>query len=127
MLYSLKIIGNYFLLLFRALHSRKTGKCTDAAELELGSNLKDFTAFAYRNGSIFARGILTFCPMKRLPGRQAVRRKSWTRFYGYRERIRITAIEWEHIDRDTKDSIKQRLAAALFKFRFDEQSYLGKE
>ena len=36
-------------------------------------------------------------------------------------RIRIAAIENGHIDRDTEDSIKQRLVAALFKFRFDEQ------
>ncbi len=30
-------------------------------------------------------------------------------------------IENGHIDRDTEDSIKARLVAALFKFRFDEQ------
>lgn len=39
----------------------------------------------------------------------------------YSKRIRITAIENGHIDRDTEDSIKQRLVASLFKFRFDEQ------
>ncbi len=39
----------------------------------------------------------------------------------YNKRIRIAAIENGHIDRDTKDSIKQRLVTALFKFRFDEQ------
>ncbi len=31
------------------------------------------------------------------------------------------ALENGHIDRDTEDSIKQRLGAVLFKFRFDEQ------
>ena len=41
----------------------------------------------------------------------------------YSKRIRIAAIENGHIDRDTEDSIKQRLVAALFKFRFDEQTY----
>ena len=41
----------------------------------------------------------------------------------YSRRIRIAAIENGHIDRDTEDSIKQRLVAALFKFRFDEQPY----
>ena len=41
----------------------------------------------------------------------------------YSKRIRIVAIENGHIDRDTEDSIKQRLVAALFKFRFDEQPY----
>jgi len=40
----------------------------------------------------------------------------------YSKRIRIAAIENEHIDRDTVDSIKQRLVAALFKFRFDGQA-----
>ena len=35
--------------------------------------------------------------------------------------IRIAAIENGHIDRDTEDSIKSRLVAALFKFHFDEQ------
>ncbi len=39
----------------------------------------------------------------------------------YNKRIRIAVIENGHIDRDTKDSIKQRLVTALFKFRFDEQ------
>ena len=41
----------------------------------------------------------------------------------YSRRIRIAAIENGHIDRDTEDSIKQRLVAALFKLRFDEQPY----
>ena len=39
----------------------------------------------------------------------------------YSKQIRIAAIENGHIDRDTEDSIKQRLVTALFKFRFDEQ------
>ncbi len=39
----------------------------------------------------------------------------------YSKRIRIAAIENGHIDRDTEDSIKQRLVASLFKFRFDGQ------
>ena len=38
----------------------------------------------------------------------------------YKEHI-SAAIENGHIDRDTEDSIKQRLVTALFKFRFDEQ------
>ena len=39
----------------------------------------------------------------------------------YSKRVRIAAIENGHIDRDTEDSIKSRLVAVLFKFRFDEQ------
>ncbi len=42
-------------------------------------------------------------------------------FGHYSKRIRIAAIENGHIDRDMEDSIKQRLVAALFKFRFDKQ------
>ncbi len=38
----------------------------------------------------------------------------------YSKRIRIAAIENVHIDRDPEDSIKSRLVAALFKFRFDK-------
>jgi hypothetical protein len=41
----------------------------------------------------------------------------------YNKRIRIAAIKNGHMDRETEDSIKQRLVAALFKFRFDEQPY----
>ncbi len=41
----------------------------------------------------------------------------------YSKRIRIAAIGNGHIDKDTEDSINQRLVAALFKFRFDEQPY----
>ena len=41
----------------------------------------------------------------------------------YSKCIRIAVIENGHIDRDTEDSIKSRLVAALFKFRFDEQPY----
>ena len=40
----------------------------------------------------------------------------------YSKRIRIAAIENGHIDKDTEDSIKSRLVAALFKFRFDGQA-----
>ena len=39
----------------------------------------------------------------------------------YSKRIRIAAIENGHIDRDTENSIRSQLVAALFKFRFDEQ------
>ena len=45
----------------------------------------------------------------------------------YSKRIRIAAIENGHIGRDTEDSIKSRLVAALFKFRFDEQPYTKTE
>ncbi len=40
----------------------------------------------------------------------------------YSRRIRYAAIENGHINPDTEDSIKSRLVAALFKFRFDEQA-----
>jgi len=74
--------------------------------------------------------------MKRLSGQPAVSQKPWTRFYSITASesespllkmgistgiIRIAAIENGHIDRDTEDSIKLRLVAAVFKLRFDEQ------
>ena len=39
----------------------------------------------------------------------------------YSRRIHYAAIENRHVNPDTEDSIKSRLVAALFKFRFDEQ------
>ena len=39
----------------------------------------------------------------------------------YSRRIHYAAIENGHVNPDTEDSIKSRLVAALFKFRFDEQ------
>ncbi len=41
----------------------------------------------------------------------------------YGKQIRLASLENGHINKDTEDSIKQRLVAALFKFRFDEQPY----
>lgn len=37
----------------------------------------------------------------------------------YNKRIRYASLENGHINIDTEDSIRQRLVAALFKFRFD--------
>ena len=39
----------------------------------------------------------------------------------YGKQIRNASLENGHINKDTEDSIKQRLVTALFKFRFDEQ------
>ena len=41
----------------------------------------------------------------------------------YGKQIRLASLENGHINKDTEDSIKQRLVTALFKFRFDEQPY----
>ena len=38
----------------------------------------------------------------------------------YSRRIHYAAIENRHVNPDTEDSIKSRLVAALFKFRFDK-------
>jgi hypothetical protein len=67
------------------------GNVRTLPEYDRVSNPQDFTASAQRNGGAFTWG------------------------------IRIAAIENGHIDRDTEESIKSRLVAALFKFRFDEQ------
>ena len=39
----------------------------------------------------------------------------------YGKRLRLASLENGQVNKDTEDSIKQRLVAALFKFRFDEQ------
>ncbi len=44
----------------------------------------------------------------------------------YSQRIRHAALENGHVNTDIEDSIKSRLIAALFKFRFDEQAYNGR-
>lgn len=40
----------------------------------------------------------------------------------YSRQIRLAALENGHINKDTEDSIKQRLITAIFKFRFDGQA-----
>ena len=39
----------------------------------------------------------------------------------YSRQIRLAALENGHVNKDTEDSIKRRLIAALFRFRFGEQ------
>lgn len=39
----------------------------------------------------------------------------------YGKRIRLASLENGQVNKDTEDNIKQRLVAALFKFRFDER------
>ena len=39
----------------------------------------------------------------------------------YSRQIQLAALENGHINKDTEDSIKQRLVAALFQFRLDRQ------
>ena len=41
----------------------------------------------------------------------------------YGKQIQIVSLENGYVNKDTEDSIKQRLITALFKFRFDEQPY----
>ena len=40
----------------------------------------------------------------------------------YSRRIRYASLENGHVNPDAEDSIKSRLVAALFKFRFDGQA-----
>ena len=84
--------GKSFSFIFRGLYTAgNRGSVRTLPEYDRVSNPQDFAVPAKENGGAFA----------------------W--------RIRIAAIENGHIDRDTEDSIKQRIVAALFKFRFDEQ------
>lgn len=40
----------------------------------------------------------------------------------YSRQIRLAALENGHINKDTEDSIKQRLISTLFQFRLDRQA-----
>ena len=40
----------------------------------------------------------------------------------YSRQIRLAALENGHVNKDTEDSIKQRLISALFQFRLDGQA-----
>ena len=40
----------------------------------------------------------------------------------YSRQIRLAALENGHVNKDTEDSIKRRLVAALFQFRLDGQA-----
>ena len=86
--------GNHFPLLFRALHTAgNRGNVRTLPEYDRVSNPQDVKTPAKENGGAFTWG------------------------------IRLASLENGHINKDTEDSIKQRLVTALFKFRFDEQPY----
>ena len=111
--------GNHFPLFFRALQTvGDWGNVRTLPEYNRVSNPKDIEASAGRNGGAFTWGIRTLSLMKRLYGRQRASRKRWTRFYS------ITAGEsaMPPLKTDTENSIKSRLVAVLFKFRFDGQA-----
>ena len=117
--------GNHFPLLFRRLHTAGNREnARTLPEYDRVSNPQDVKTSAKGNGGAFAWGIRPFYPMKRLSGRTNGEPEAADEVLRhYSKRIQIAAIENGHIDRDTEDSIKSRLVAALFKFRFDEQPY----
>ncbi len=41
----------------------------------------------------------------------------------YSKRIWLASLENGHVNKETEDNIKRQFIAALFQFRFDEQSY----
>ena len=86
--------GNHFPLLFRGLYTTgNRGNVRTLPEYNRVSNPQDVKTPAKENGGAFTWG------------------------------IRLASLENGHINKDTEDSIKQRLVTALFKFRFDEQPY----
>ena len=110
--------GKSFIFTFSGVtHNRKSGNYTDAAGVQ--------------RGIIYT--VPCKCCMKKwrnpklVPYETIVRATSGEpeavdevlRHYG--KRIRLASLENGQVNKDTEDSIKQRLVAALFKFRFDEQ------
>ena len=109
-------------------HNRKSGKCTDAAGVRPGIKSAGLYGSCKRKWRCFRTGnpnLLSYETIVRATSGEPEAVDEVLRHYS--KRIRIAAIENGHIDRDTEDSIKSRLVAALFKFRFDEQPYTKTE
>ena len=104
------------------IHSGKSGKCTDAAGVRPGIRYAGRYSFCTKKWRCFHMGNPNLLPYETIVRATSGEPEAVDEVLRhYSKRIRIAAIENGHIDRDTEDSIKQRLVAALFKFRFDEQ------
>ena len=103
-------------------HNRKSGKCTDAAGVRPGIKSAGLYSFCTKKWRCFHMGNPNLLPYETIVRATSGEPEAVDEVLRhYSKRIRIAAIENGHIDRDTEDSIKQRLVTALFKFRFDEQ------
>ena len=104
------------------MHNRKSGKCTDAAGVRPGIKSAGLCGSCKGKWKCFRMGSPNLLPYETIVRATSGEPEAVDEVLRhYSKRIRIAAIENGHIDRDTEDSIKQRLVATLFKFRFDEQ------
>ncbi len=104
------------------IHSGKAGKCMDAAGVRPGIKSAGLYSFCTRKWRCFRMGNPNLLPYEMIARATSGEPEAVDEVLRhYSKRIRSAAIENGHIDRDTEDSIKSRLVAALFKFRFDEQ------
>ena len=95
-------------------HSRKSGKCTDAAGVPPGIKSAGLYSFCTRKWRCFHMenpNLLPYETIVRATSGEPEAVDEVLRHYG--KRIRIAVIENGHIDRDTEDSIKSRLVIAL--------------
>ena len=115
--------GKSFSFIFSGIiHSGKSGKCTDAAGVRPGIRYAGRYSFCTKKWRCFHMGNPNLVPYETIIRATSGEPEAVDEVLRhYSKRIRIAAIENGHIDRDTEDSIKSRLVAALFKFRFDEQ------
>ena len=114
--------GKSFIFTFSGvIHNRKSGKCTDAAGVRPGIKSAGLYGSCKGKWRCFRMGNPNLLPYETIVRATSGEPEAVDEVLRhYSKRIRIAAIENGHIDRDTEDSIKQRLVAALFKFRFDE-------
>lgn len=104
------------------IHSGKLGKCTDAAGVRLGIKSAGHYGFCKGKWRCFRIGNPNLIPYETIVRATSGEPEAVDEVLRhYSQRIRIAAIESGHVNPDTEDSIKSRLVAALFKFRFDEQ------
>ena len=115
--------GKSFSFIFSGItHNRKSGKCTDAAEVRPGIKSAGRYSFCTKKWRCFHMGNPNLLPYETIVRATSGEPEAVDEvLQHYSKRIRIAAIENGYIDRDTEDNIKARLVSVLFKFRFDEQ------
>ena len=103
-------------------HSRKSENYTDAAGVRRGITytvlckccMKKWRCFSMRNPKLVPYETIVRATSGEPEAIDEVLRH-------YSKRIRLASLENGQVNKDTEDNIKQRLVAALFKFRFDER------
>ena len=104
-------------------HSRKSGNYTDAAGVRRGITytvpckccMKKWRCFSMRNPKLVPYETIVRATSGEPEAVDEV-------LQHYSRQIRLAALENGHINKDTEDSIKRRLVAALFQFRLDGQA-----